>query len=550
PLMIKADDSVARLRQIIATQNKAQLTDFSVNALYPAIDPVSGVFSQLVEVQLQVSKVEYDAGVSRYGTSRMVIALFIILGILLAGTVALYIVRGITRPLLKAVTVARQLSGGVLSDRLAVESTDETGQLLTSINEMTDYLKVMAGVADDIAVGNLNTEVEPKSSEDVFGNAFKKMVGNLRASIGQIGRGSNQVASASSQIAAASDQSKRSSQTLAASAEEITATIHEMAASIRQVSGNAQTQSAAAAETSAAITQMVAGLRGIAESTEQLAGLTDTAHDAAQTSQRTLAIAGANMQRIFASVESAGQTINSLGERAENIGKIVETIDDIADQTNLLALNAAIEAARAGEHGLGFAVVADEVRKLAERSARSTREISELIEAIQRESRAAVGQMEESNTTVKDYIADTSVTDSLHRIIAAVERIVERTREIEAATSEQSAGAEQIAKATQDLTRLTQEIGAATEEQSVGAAEVVKAMEQLRSIVHQSVEMASELQGSAEQLYRQSDVLNGVVGQFRIEDESSPRASADRPLAPFKPASSGRRVNDHQHLMN
>ena len=133
-----------------------------------------------------------------------------------------------------------------------------------------------------------------------------------------------------------------------------------------------------------------------------------------------------------------------------------------------------------------FAVVAVEVRKLAERSASSTDEISGLIGGIQDQVKKSVRHMESCTTTVDDGMKRTEeLKSTLAKISSVVSEVSRCSKEIGAATSEQSSGAQQIELATARLSELTQEISAATEEQSTGTKQVVQSIEKIGEMVQQ-----------------------------------------------------------------
>src|SRR5205809_920155 len=373
----------------------------------------------------------------------------------------------------------------------------EIGELARTFSSMVSYLREMASVSEAIAGGNLSVEVIPRSKQDTLGNAFSRMIEGLRKLVQNVRDAASQVASASTQVAGASDESAKISLQTASAIDEVTSTMHEMSVNTQNMVKNTQVQASSVSETSASIDEMVASIQRVADTAKVLLDISNRSREEVHSGISTMDKATDGLNKINTTIQSSSEIIDVLGQRADDIGKIIEVIDDLAEQTNLLALNAAIEAARAGEHGLGFAVVADEVRKLAEKSAQSTKEISELIQSIQKEARKAVENMDQSTEIVDQGLTlGQELNTALRKISNVVTEVYKFAQEIGAATNEQSHGSTQIARATTRLNEITHEINSAVEEQASGAHAVVKAMERMRELVQQTTSGSTELAAS------------------------------------------------------
>src|SRR5215471_15915589 len=446
-----------------------------------------------------------------------------VLAVAFGGIVAYRTAKSITEPLTNLMNVARAIGNtGDLEHNIDLTRDDEIGELARTFHKMVTYLKEMAGVSEAIAGGDLTTEVKPRSSHDTLGNAFARMVEGLAGLVRSVRDASSQVASASNQVAGASDDSAKIGLQASSAIDEVTSTMHEMSVNVQNMVKSTQVQASSVSETSASIDQMVASIQRVADTAKVLLDISNRSREEVHSGIGTMEKATDGLNRINTTIRSSGEIIDALGSRADDIGKIIEVIDDLAEQTNLLALNAAIEAARAGEHGLGFAVVADEVRKLAEKSAQSTKEISELIQSIQKEARKAVENMEKSTTIVNEGLnLGQELNGALRKISNVVTEVYKFAQEIGAATNEQSHGSAQIARATTRLNEITHEINSAVEEQASGAQAVVKAMERMRELVQSSTSGSTELAASAEQMSKMSRDLLESMDRFSLRPGES-----------------------------
>jgi methyl-accepting chemotaxis protein len=443
--------------------------------------------------------------------------------LLALGTVA-FVGRQITAPIVSLTSAAEQIasedmkrladetrimaSGDLTREirveprRIAVETGGEIGRMAASFNLMLDKL------------------VEISKAFNLVSAGLRDIVLHVQASADEVATGSDSVARATGRAA-------RGNEATVSAVEGITSTLHEMNANIQNVARNAQSQSASTTQTLASIENMLRSVQTVAGAAERLVEIATRANSTVVEGGMAMEAASQGMGEIRDVIRSSATFVQDLGGMAEDIGKIVGVIDEIAEQSNLLALNAAIEAARAGEHGLGFAVVAEEVRKLAERSARSTGEIANLVDRIQTQVSKAVNNMEKSTTIVEQGMRRTEeLRVNLQAIGKSVTEVSHCSHEIGEATAEQSAGTQQIEQATSRLGELTHEISAATEQQSSGTEQVVDSIEQIRVMVQQNAESASELASSSEELSRQAALMRELTSRFHVSTNGHPSKPA------------------------
>jgi methyl-accepting chemotaxis protein len=317
----------------------------------------------------------------------------------------------------------------------------------------------LAGKAQQVAEGNLLVTIEHRSGDEVgeLSDAFRSMTENLRGIISQVAETSNQVAAASTQLHSTSEQ---------------------IATGAEQVAAQASTVATAGEEMSATSGDIARSCLMAAEEARQASA---TAQNGSQVVERTVAVMGQIAER----VRLSAKTVEGLGARGDQIGAIIGTIEDIADQTNLLALNAAIEAARAGEQGRGFAVVADEVRALAERTTRATREIGEMIKAIQSETREAVSVMEQGVSQVESGTDEAAKSGAaLQEILEQINRVSMQINQVATAAEEQTATTSEISSNMVQITEVVQQTSRGAQESAVAAAQLSANSEQLQHLVH------------------------------------------------------------------
>ncbi|USX18579.1 methyl-accepting chemotaxis protein [Oxalobacteraceae bacterium OTU3REALA1] len=320
---------------------------------------------------------------------------------------------------------------------------------------ITRPLREAVVVARRVASGDLTGHIDA-SAKDETGQllaALKEMNASLLGIVTEVRSGTDHITTSSSEIAAGNQDLSRRTEQQAGALEETASSMEELTSTVKHNADNARQANQLAAS-------------------------------AAQVAVKGGAV-----------VAEVVGTMDSINESSKRIVDIISVIDGIAFQTNILALNAAVEAARAGEQGRGFAVVASEVRNLAQRSASAAKEI-----------KALIGDSVDKVNQGSRLVANAGVT--MEEIVSSVHRVSDIISEITAASSEQSAGINEVNQAIGSMDAVTQQ-NAALVEQAAAAAESMQ---------------------------QQAAALAQAVSVFKVNDSA-------RPYQPNKATAPARRLN-------
>lgn len=481
-----------------------------------------------------------------HATVNLLSLLITSIGFILALCIGLFIAKLISSPIAEVKNVVNEMCRGYLQLRVKWTSKDEIGEMARSVNTMIDGLSNYVSSIYKIAEGDLSfhrTVVDEKNEmapaletivstlkglineseimiqkyvdgftdyrgdETKFKGGYRTIIEGFNKSIHTIiavtTAGSNVLRKLSDgNLTARMEGDYKNNykryqnnvnelgESLEKLVREISDAVAATASASTQISSSSEEMASGAHEQSAQTSEVVTAVEemtsAIFETTQNADRAAKAAHNAgsiAREGGKVVEETVNGMTRIAQVVKQSAATVQELGRSSEQIGEIIQVIDDIADQTNLLALNAAIEAARAGEQGRGFAVVADEVRKLAERTAKATKEIAEMIEKIQQDTNGAVHSMEEGTSEVeKGRILADKAGRSLNEIISGADEVVNIVAQVASANQEQTSVAEQISKNIMTISNVTHESAAGIQQIARAAEDLNRLTENLQQL--------------------------------------------------------------------
>ena len=331
---------------------------------------------------------------------------------------------------------------GDLTERIAIKTKDEIGQMTAGINS---FLEQLQSVMQKLKRDSEGMMVSVQTVKEEIGKSNEN-ASNVSAAMEEMSAGIEEISATLGQIADGSDN-------ILEKIQEMDARVQDGASLVRDIKEHAQ---------------------DMYQST--VAGKDMTAK---------------TMLDIQTSMEEALKESHSVTQ----IDELVDEILDITSQTELLSLNASIEAARAGEAGKGFAVVANEIRILADNSAQTANNIQTISKLVT----DAVNKLAKNAENILQFI-DEKIMKDYDNFVGVVGQYGKDADNMNDVLSVVATNAGEISATMEAMNTGLNDIAIAVDESAKGvtsvaenAVSLVEAMTQIQQETEANQEISSQL---------------------------------------------------------
>ncbi len=182
PLIEQANVATAKLKEIIRTQDESLIAEFTINNLYPSIEPLSEKISELTVLQLDIAAKEFSLAQENYAFKRNLNILFIFLGLLITGFLGWQLYRAIMPRIAMAISYLMATAQGEDHDSvLRTGHRDEMTDVMDAYRALKtridfDYTDTLAGV------DRIKSALDNASIPVTVGNEVNKLIYMNKAS--------------------------------------------------------------------------------------------------------------------------------------------------------------------------------------------------------------------------------------------------------------------------------------------------------------------------------------------------------------------------------